>query len=380
MPLLLSDFRLNQLGRFLTLAIVALGLDLIWGYGGMLSLGQGLFFGLGAYGFAMYLKLQAGGGKLPDFMFWSGLTELPWFWAPFSSPVFAMAAALVDPGAAGRHPRLLCLSQPRAGRLLLDHHPGADAADQHLVCRPAGLHRRHQRHHQLWRRQALWAGRAEQADAAGLLPGDRRGADPRLCGEPLAGGHALWPGARGDARRREPRALPGLQPRHASRSPSLCSRPPSPRWAGMLYVPQVGIISPSIMGVVPSIEIVIWVALGGRGTLIGAIVGALLVSYGRSYFSETFPDFWQSSSSACSLSPASCSSPRASSAPSRTAWHRRGARRPRQAAKTRQAQRGEFWVGRRCRRFRRRRFLMAPAANMTHRRLNPGRARADRQL
>src|SRR5687767_4278262 len=77
-PLFLNDFRLIQLGKFLTFAIVAVGLDLIWGYGGMLSLGQGLFFSLGAYGFAMYLKLQASGGKIPDFMFWSGLKELPW--------------------------------------------------------------------------------------------------------------------------------------------------------------------------------------------------------------------------------------------------------------------------------------------------------------
>ena len=68
-PAYLSDFRLSQLGKFMTYALIALGLDLIWGYGGMLSLGQGLFFGLGAYGFAMYLKLQSSGGKLPDFMF-----------------------------------------------------------------------------------------------------------------------------------------------------------------------------------------------------------------------------------------------------------------------------------------------------------------------
>ncbi len=68
-PALLSDFRLNQLGKFLTYAILAVGLDLIWGYGGMLSLGQGLFFGLGAYGFAMYLKLNASGGNCPILCF-----------------------------------------------------------------------------------------------------------------------------------------------------------------------------------------------------------------------------------------------------------------------------------------------------------------------
>jgi urea transport system permease protein len=96
-PQFLEPFRLNQLGKFLTYAIIAVGLDLIWGYGGMMSLGQGLFFGLGAYGFAMYLKLQASGGKLPDFMFWSGLESLPWFWAPFQNPIVAIVAALVVP-------------------------------------------------------------------------------------------------------------------------------------------------------------------------------------------------------------------------------------------------------------------------------------------
>ncbi|MEZ4656537.1 MAG: hypothetical protein R2911_03110 [Caldilineaceae bacterium] len=96
-PQFISPFRLSQLGKFLTFAIIAVGLDLIWGYGGMMSLGQGLFFSLGAYGFAMYLKLLASGDKIPDFMFWSGLTELPWFWAPFGNPIFAVMAALIIP-------------------------------------------------------------------------------------------------------------------------------------------------------------------------------------------------------------------------------------------------------------------------------------------
>ena len=78
LPLILSDFRLNLLGKFLTFAIVAIALDLVWGYTGVLSLGHGVFFSLGAYCMAMYLKLQA--EDLPDFMMWSGLTELPWFW------------------------------------------------------------------------------------------------------------------------------------------------------------------------------------------------------------------------------------------------------------------------------------------------------------
>ena len=74
---------LNLLGRFLSLAIVALGLDLIWGYTGLLSLGHGIFFGLGGYAIAMYLKLQVPPGELPDFMGLYGVSELPWFWYPF---------------------------------------------------------------------------------------------------------------------------------------------------------------------------------------------------------------------------------------------------------------------------------------------------------
>src|ERR1051325_7728070 len=97
LPQVLSTFQINLLGRFLTYAIVALGLDLIWGYGGMLSLGQGLFFGIGAYCFAMYLNLESAGKNLPDFMGLYGVTELPWLWQPFHSPVVALILAVLVP-------------------------------------------------------------------------------------------------------------------------------------------------------------------------------------------------------------------------------------------------------------------------------------------
>src|SRR5690606_498921 len=90
LPAVLSDFQINLLGRFLAYAIVAIGLDLIWGYTGMLSLGQGLFFALGAYCFGMYLNLETAAGKLPEFMGLYGVTELPFFWQPFYSPVLAI--------------------------------------------------------------------------------------------------------------------------------------------------------------------------------------------------------------------------------------------------------------------------------------------------
>ena len=95
LPLILSDFRLNLFGKFLTFAIVAIALDLIWGYTGVLSLGHGVFFSLGAYCMAMYLKLQA--EDLPDFMMWSGLTELPWFWKPFKHLWVALPMAVIVP-------------------------------------------------------------------------------------------------------------------------------------------------------------------------------------------------------------------------------------------------------------------------------------------
>src|SRR5712675_857553 len=99
LPGVLDPFRLNLLGKYLCFALVALGLDLLWGYAGQLSLGHSVFFGLGAYLFGMYLKLESSGGKLPDFMSWSGLTSLPGFWQPFANPVVALVAAVVIPAA-----------------------------------------------------------------------------------------------------------------------------------------------------------------------------------------------------------------------------------------------------------------------------------------
>src|SRR5512140_3588943 len=98
LPLFLEPFRLNLVGKYLTYAFVAVGLVMVWGYGGVLSLGQGVFFGLGGYAMAMFLKLEASDPistkiqstpGIPDFMDWNQLTELPWFWVPFKSLPFA---------------------------------------------------------------------------------------------------------------------------------------------------------------------------------------------------------------------------------------------------------------------------------------------------
>ena len=102
-PFRLSNFTLNLFGKFLTYAILALGIDLIWGYTGVLSLGHGVFFGLGAYAMGMHLMLEIGAkgvyqNVLPDFMVWNRVTELPLFWKPFYSAVFTLAAVVIVPG------------------------------------------------------------------------------------------------------------------------------------------------------------------------------------------------------------------------------------------------------------------------------------------
>jgi urea transport system permease protein len=291
-PLYLSDFRLSQLGRFLTLAIIAVGLDLIWGYGGMLSLGQGLFFSLGAYGFAMYLKLQASGGKLPDFMFWSGLKELPWFWAPFASPYFAIPAAIIIPALVAAILGFFIFRSRVQGVYF-------SIITQAFTLLTG-----------IWfiGQQAYTGGTngitnlgAAQIFGRGLLSSQvqlgfylatvlclglvflfcRRVIDSRF-------GRVLVALRDNENRVRflgyDPVIIKMLVFTLSAAIAAL---------AGILYVPQVGIISPSNMGVVPSIEMVIWVAVGGRGTLLGAILGALLVNYGRSFFSESYPNIWQ---------------------------------------------------------------------------------------
>ncbi|MCB0108024.1 MAG: urea ABC transporter permease subunit UrtC [Caldilineaceae bacterium] len=291
-PQYLSDFRLSQLGKFLTYAIIAVGLDLIWGYGGMLSLGQGLFFGLGAYGFAMYLKLQASGGKLPDFMFWSGLESLPWFWAPFQNPFIAVVAALVIPALiAGILGYFVFRSRVQGVYFSI--------ITQALTLLTS-----------IWfiGQQAYTGGTNGITNLGGAQLFGKSLLSPEVQhGFYYASVVALtlvylltwWM-----TNARFGRMLVALNANEARvrflgydpvmiKTLVFATSAAIAALAGILFVPQVGIISPSSMGVVPSIEMVIWVAIGGRGTLFGAVIGALAVSYARSYFSETYPEIWQ---------------------------------------------------------------------------------------
>lgn len=289
-PLYLSDFRLNLLGKFLTFAIVAIGLDLIWGYGGMLSLGHGLFFGLGAYAFAMYLKLEAGAGRLPDFMVWSGITTLPWFWQPFASPFFALAMVIVAPllvasilgffvfrsRIQGVYFSIITQALALIASILLigqQPYTGGTNGITNLSTIFGYSLARQETQVSLYLVTVIVLGIIYLL--VWLLTRSRFG--------------LLLVALRDDEAR--VRFL-GYDP-VIIKTTTFALSAVIAGIGGALFVPQVGIISPSSLDVVLSVMMVIWVAVGGRGTLIGAVIGALLVNAGQSAFSERFPNIWQ---------------------------------------------------------------------------------------
>jgi len=290
-PAVLSDFRLSLLAKFLCFAIIAIGIGLAWGQGGMLVLGQGLFFGLGGYCMGMHLKIvDAGAGQLPDILTYSGKYDsLPALWKPFSSAWFAIPMAILLPmaiaallGAAVFRQRIrgayfAILSQALAGAFVIvivgnNALTGgtngltnfqsffglsvSDPADQKIlyfvVVIVLLLVFLATRELVLGRYGRVLIAVRDDEDRVRFL-----GYDPtriKLVAYVLAAGMA------------------GL--------------------AGALFVPVVGIISPALLGIVPSIEMVIWVALGGRSVLAWAAAGAIIVNSARSSISEQFPSTW----------------------------------------------------------------------------------------
>jgi urea transport system permease protein len=288
-PLCLNDFRLNLLAKFLALAIAALGLDLIWGYTGILSLGHGVFFGLGAYAMAMHLKLVASGGKLPDFMSWSGLSSLPWFWKPFESPAFAIAAGLLLP---------ILLALLLGWFTFRNRIKGVyfTILTQALVIITTTL----------FVGQQAYTGGTNGITGYGTLFGFRL-ADSQTkvwlylaTAVVLFAAFALCRFLTGSRFGRVLRAIRdgenrarfiGYDPA-VYQMTAFCVSAGLAGLAGMLFVLHVGIISPSMMGIVPSIEMVLWVAIGGRGTLVGAVLGAILMNGAKSVLSESYPELW----------------------------------------------------------------------------------------
>ena len=288
-PSFLSDFRLNQLGKFLTFAIVAIGIDLLWGYTGMLSLGQGVFFGLGGYAMAMYLKLESSGSEIPDFMSWSGIDSLPWFWEPFRYPWFALPVAVIGPGIlAFLFGYLLFRSQIKGVYFSIVTQALAMILSTFFVGQQAytggtnGITNYFE----------LFGSNLSQASTQrtlyfvtvvflGLTYAFARFVTTSRFGR-------LMVAVRDD----EERVRFSGYNVAMIKAVVFAIAAAMAGVAGALFVPQVGIISPANLGVVPSIEMVLWVAIGGRGTLSGAVAGAILVGWARSYFSESYPETW----------------------------------------------------------------------------------------
>jgi len=291
LPVVLPPFRLNLLGRFLSLGIVALGVDLIWGYTGMLSLGQGIFFALGGYALAMYLQLnELKPGELPEFFSLYGVKSLPAFWQPFNSPLFTLVAIWVIPAVvAGLVGYLVFRNRikgvyfsilTQAALLVFFNFFNGQ---QKLINGTNGL-------------------KTSTARVFGELIGSD-GMQRNLFWltvviTVLAFLLCRWltHGRFGDAliaiRDDEPRLrFTGYNPT-AYKTVVFAVAGALAGISGALYTVQSGIVSPQYMAVPFSIEMVIWVAVGGRGTLIGAVLGAVLINYAKSLVSEALPETW----------------------------------------------------------------------------------------
>lgn len=288
-PLFLSDFRINLLGKFVSFAILALGIDLIWGYTGILSLGHGVFFGLGAYCAGMYLKLESSGGGLPDFMSWSGLEALPWFWQPFGFAPFALAMAIIVPVLLAAVIGYLTFRNRIRGVYFTIL---TQALSIIFVVLFIG-------------QQAYTGGTNGVTNFKTIFGFTLADPSTKLALYYIAVLLLLaaYVFCKLIIERRIGRVLVAIRDgenriRFSGYNPTVYKvfvyaiSAGLAGLAGAVYVPQVGIISPAEMGIIPSIEMVSWVAIGGRGTLTGAIIGAILVNSLKSVVSENFPDIW----------------------------------------------------------------------------------------
>ncbi|KRV63590.1 urea ABC transporter permease subunit UrtC [Pseudomonas citronellolis] len=285
----LSAYGLTLTGKILCYAIVALALDLVWGYAGLLSLGHGLFFALGGYAMGMYLMREAAGDGLPAFMTFLSWNELPWYWAGTQHFLWALCLVVLAPGLLafvfgffafrsrikGVYFSIMTQALTFAGMLLF------------------------------FRNETGFGGNNGFTNFRSILgfsitaPGTRAAlflAIVLLLAASLALGFAL-------ARSKFGRVLTAL--RDAENRLMFCGYDPRGYklfvWtlsavlcglAGALFVPLVGIVNPSEMSPTNSIEAAVWVALGGRGTLLGPLLGAGVVNGAKSWFTVAFPEYW----------------------------------------------------------------------------------------
>ncbi|MEU6159284.1 urea ABC transporter permease subunit UrtC [Streptomyces sp. NPDC047130] len=292
-PLLLSDSGLNLLAKYLCYAIVAVGVSLAWGRGGLLVLGQGVFFGLGGYAMAMHLKLADAattGQTLPDFMQLYGTsTALPWWWKPFADPVFALAATVLLPMAVAALLGFLVFRRRVKGAYFA-------ILSQALAAALA-----------IWLigQQATTGGTNGLTDIQGFFgydlndPVNRRTVYFLIAAALLlmmAAARQLFVSRYGEllvaVRDSEERVrFLGYNPANVKLVAYVVAAGMA-GLAGALFVPAVGIISPALIGIVPSIGFVIGAAVGGRASLLGAVLGAVAVAWTQSTLSDALPAAW----------------------------------------------------------------------------------------
>ena len=298
LPLTFDLFRLNLIGKYLSYAFVAVGLVLCWGYGGVLSLGQGVFFGLGGYCMAMFLKLEASDPLstkiqstpgIPDFMDWNQLTALPWFWEPFHSFSFTLFAMLAVPALVA-FILAVAMFKRRVGGVYFAIITQALAAILTIL---------------IIGQQGVTGGVNGMTDLKTLHGWDIRENSAKyilyfvncilLVGAILVSRYILS-GKLGllllAMRDKEERVRFSGYDVSNFKIFVFVNAAMISAIGGAMFVLQVGFMSPSLVGIVPSIEMVIFAAVGGRMSLIGAVYGTLLVNFGKTYFSESFPELW----------------------------------------------------------------------------------------
>lgn len=288
-PLTLDDFRLNLMGKYISFAFVAVGVVLTWGYGGVLSLGQGIFFGMGGYMLAMFLKLEASAPELPDFMVWSSVETLPWMWEPFKSFGVTVAALLVLPAVVA-YLFSYAIFRKRVGGVYFAIVTLALAMTATVIS--VG-------------QQGQTGGANGITDFRTLLGLDILYPTAKTViyyVQVLALGAVMWV-SMAIVRSRYGKVLIAIRDREDRvrfsgyntahyKAFIFAVAAVMSSIGGAFYTLQVGLIAPGVVGVVASIEMVIYAAVGGRLSVPGAVVGALLIGFAKSYLSETFPEFW----------------------------------------------------------------------------------------
>jgi len=302
MPLVLSEFRLNLLAKYLCFAFPAIGIVLIWGYGGILSLGQGIFFGLGSYMMAMYLKLESTtsdssaqalseffGSSLPDFMVWNSVDALPWWWEPFHYFWFTLPAIIILPAfiafvlaylnfrkrVGGVYFSIITLAFSAMMAIVIVGQQGVTGGINGITdfktffgisFEAEGVRTALYFASVVLLLIALVVGRFIVGSRLGKILVAIRDREDRV----RFSGY-------------DPAMFKGFIFAVAAVLSSI---------GGALFTLQVGLASPSLVGIVPSIEMVIYAAVGGRLSLIGAVYGAILVGASKTYFSENFVEYW----------------------------------------------------------------------------------------